>query len=165
MKYHHLNKSVLLTLYAPLFHSNLDFCITVWGHAANKYNNLLQKLQNRVVTHNFNREYQVVSSSGICQDLGWMSLHKHNVFKSLVGCFMHKIINIFDLGPFNFVLPIDNLEYQIFYSLNHYNDFSLILICFFHFNYFVSRPTLGSKEEQIPVCFYHIVYLNCVLKP
>ena len=48
-----------------------------------------------------------------------MSLHQHNVFKSPVGCFMHKIINIFDLSHFNFVLPIDNLEYKIFYSLNH----------------------------------------------
>ena len=52
---------------------------------------------------------------------------------------------------------------NIFIASIMYNDFSVILICFIHFNYFIS--TLGRMEEQIPVCFYHIVYLNCVLYP
>ena len=79
-----------------MFQSNLDYCITVWGHAANKYINLLQRLQNRlarVVTNNFNRD---ISSSDICQDLGWMSVRQRHNF--LVGCFMHKVINMSDLS-------------------------------------------------------------------
>ena len=94
--YHILPRSVLLKLYEPLFQSNLDYCITVWGHAANKYINLLQRLQNRlarVVTNNFNRD---ISSSDICQDLGWMSVRQRHNF--LVGCFMHKVINMSDLS-------------------------------------------------------------------
>ena len=94
--YHILPRSVLLKLYEPLFQSNLDYCITVWGHAANKYINLLQKLQNRlarVVTNNFNRD---ISHSDICRDLGWMSVRQRHNF--LVGCLMHKVINISDLS-------------------------------------------------------------------
>ena len=80
--YHILPRSVLLKLYEPLFQSNLDYCITIWGHAANKYTciNLLQKLQNRlatVVTNNFNRD---ISSSDICRDLRWMSVRQRHNF-------------------------------------------------------------------------------------
>ena len=47
--YHIIPRSVLLKLYMLLFQSNLDYCIIVWGHAANKYISLLQKLQNQLV--------------------------------------------------------------------------------------------------------------------
>ena len=49
---------VFLKLYPPLFQSNLDYCLTLWGHSANKHIVKLEKLQNRVariVTKNFNR--------------------------------------------------------------------------------------------------------------
>ena len=75
----------------PLIQSNLDYCLTVWGHCANKYIKQLQKLQNRlarVITNNFNRD---VSSSHIINTLGWMSVKQR--FEYLMGCFMYKCLN------------------------------------------------------------------------
>ena len=86
-----LPRSVLIKLYAPLFQSNLDYCLTVWGHCANKYIKQLQKLQNRlarVITNNFNRD---VSSSHIINTLGWMSVKQR--FEYLMGCYMYKCLN------------------------------------------------------------------------
>ena len=80
---------------------------------------------------------------------------------------MQNVVNISDLSHiyFNSCLNFikDNLLYQIFYSLNYCNDFSLILICFIHFNYFIS--TQGRIEEQIPVCFYHNSFSEFCFKP
>ena len=84
-------KICLITLYGPVFQSNLDYCLTVWCHCANKCIKQLQKLQNRlarVITNNFNRD---VSSCHIINTLGWMSVKQR--FEYLMGCFMYKCLN------------------------------------------------------------------------
>ena len=77
-------------LYPPLFQSNLDYCLTVWGHSADKHIVKLQKLQNRVariITKNFNRN---IPGLEIVKNLGWMSVKER--FDYLTACLMYKCL-------------------------------------------------------------------------
>ena len=86
-----LPQNILKFLYFPFLQSNVDYCLTIWGHSANKYIQQIQKLQNRaarIITNNFNRE---ISSTSLCSKLGWMSVNQR--LRYLTGCFMFKCLH------------------------------------------------------------------------
>ena len=86
-----LPQNILKFLYFPFLQSNVDYCLTIWGHSANKYIQQIQKLQNRaarIITNNFIRE---ISSTSLCNKLGWMSVYQRLRF--LTGCFMFKCLH------------------------------------------------------------------------
>ena len=100
---------VLLKLYPPLFQSNLDYCLTVWGHSADKHIVLLQQLQNRVariITKNFNRN---IPGLEIVKNLGWMSVKER--FDYLTSCLMYKCL-CFNNSNMNYLVPV-LIEYKI----------------------------------------------------
>ena len=86
-----LPQNILKFLYFPFLRSNIDYCLTIWGHSDNKYIQQIQKLQNRaarIITNNFNRE---ISSTSFCSKLGWMSVNQR--LRYLTGCFMFKCLH------------------------------------------------------------------------
>ena len=94
---------VLLKLYPPLFQSNLDYCLTVWGHSADKHIVKLQKLQNRVdriITKNFNRN---IPGLEIVKNLGWMSVKER--FDYLTACLIYKCL-CFNNSNMNYLVPV-----------------------------------------------------------
>ena len=83
-------------VYYGIFQSIIDYCITVWGSAAQKYLCKIQKLQNRaarLLAQNFDWNIRGID---IVRGLGWQNVKERYCFLSC--CLTYKSLN--NLAPY-----------------------------------------------------------------
>ena len=87
---------ILIVFTTVYFKSIIDYCITVWGSAAQKYLCKIQKLQNsaaRLLAQNFDWNIRGID---IVRGLGWQNVKERYCFLSC--CLTYKSLN--NLAPY-----------------------------------------------------------------
>ena len=93
-------------VYYGIFQSIIDYCITVWGSAAQKYLCEIQKLQNRaarLLAQNFDWNIRGID---IVRGLGWQNVKERYCFLSC--CLTYKSLN--NLAPYYLSDPFSSVS-------------------------------------------------------
>ena len=86
-----LSPGILNVLYMAIVQPDIDYCISVWGNAADIYVNTIQKLQNRAARIISNCFDWNVSSAELIANLNWMPVKMRKDY--FVSIFMYKVVN------------------------------------------------------------------------
>ncbi len=87
----YVTQSHLINLYKTIFQPCIDYCITVWGYAADKYLNKVQRIMNRaarIITGNFEYDIRGVE---LLRQLGLMNLKERRDY--FLNLLVFKCVN------------------------------------------------------------------------
>ncbi len=83
--------SHLINLYKTFFHPCIDYCITIWGYAADKHLSKVQRIMNaaaRIISGNFENDVRGVN---LLNRLGLMTLSERRYY--FICLLVYKCVN------------------------------------------------------------------------